>query len=162
MKIIPAVHAAVGAAAAGRSEPARIGAPKSSNTKPYTATMFEARLDQGALPRPRGRCSLLRLSYLSFAVCRAFCACGEPRVCSGQVFKKLIDAIKDLVNEANFDCSSSGMSLQAMVSIFCFSPRLYLVVRVLLLMGPGLFFLCFLSCAPLLGVGVVWVNCVRC
>ena len=41
------------------------------------------------------------------------CACVSSS--SGQVFKKLIDSIKDLVNEANFDCSSAGMSLQAMV-----------------------------------------------
>jgi hypothetical protein len=34
---------------------------------------------------------------------------------AGQLFKKLIDSIKDLVTEGNFDCSESGMSLQAMV-----------------------------------------------
>ena len=33
----------------------------------------------------------------------------------GQLFKKLIDSIKDLVTEGNFDCNESGMSLQAMV-----------------------------------------------
>lgn len=34
----------------------------------------------------------------------------------GAILKKLMDSIKDLVNEANFDCSSAGMSLQAMDS----------------------------------------------
>jgi len=32
------------------------------------------------------------------------------------MFKKILEAMKDLVTEANFDCSSSGISLQAMDS----------------------------------------------
>ena len=40
----------------------------------------------------------------------------ELRLVQGSLLKKLIDAIKDLVNDANFDCSSSGFSLQAMDS----------------------------------------------
>ena len=32
----------------------------------------------------------------------------------GVVLKKLLDATKDLVNEGNFDCSSTAISLQAM------------------------------------------------
>lgn len=32
----------------------------------------------------------------------------------GYVLKKILDAIKDLVSEASWDCSASGMSLQAM------------------------------------------------
>ena len=32
------------------------------------------------------------------------------------MLKKLTEAMKDLVTEANFDCSSTGISLQAMVS----------------------------------------------
>lgn len=31
-------------------------------------------------------------------------------------FKKVLDAIKDLLNEASFDCSESGIQLQAMDS----------------------------------------------
>jgi len=40
----------------------------------------------------------------------------EARLLQGNVLKKLMDSIKDLVNEANFDCSSAGISLQAMDS----------------------------------------------
>lgn len=38
----------------------------------------------------------------------------EARMIRGYVLKKILDAIKDLVNEASWDCSASGMSLQAM------------------------------------------------
>jgi proliferating cell nuclear antigen len=38
----------------------------------------------------------------------------EARFLQGGVLKKIMDSIKDLVNEANFDCSSTGISLQAM------------------------------------------------
>eukprot|EP01012_Entosiphon_sulcatum_P021666 TRINITY_DN2651_c0_g1_i1.p1 TRINITY_DN2651_c0_g1~~TRINITY_DN2651_c0_g1_i1.p1 ORF type:complete len:265 (+),score=56.00 TRINITY_DN2651_c0_g1_i1:47-841(+) len=40
----------------------------------------------------------------------------EATLAQGQVLKKILDAIKDLVNEANLDCSSSGIQLQAMDS----------------------------------------------
>lgn len=40
----------------------------------------------------------------------------ELRLVQGSLLKRLIDAIKDLVNDANFDCSSTGFSLQAMDS----------------------------------------------
>ena len=33
----------------------------------------------------------------------------------GGMLKKITEAMKDLVTEANFDCSSTGISLQAMV-----------------------------------------------
>lgn len=36
----------------------------------------------------------------------------EARLQQGAILKKLLESIKDLVNEANFDCSSAGMSLQ--------------------------------------------------
>ena len=32
----------------------------------------------------------------------------EARLIQGNLLKKLIDAIKDLVTEANWDCSASG------------------------------------------------------
>ena len=32
------------------------------------------------------------------------------------MLKKITEAMKDLVTEANFDCSTTGISLQAMVS----------------------------------------------
>lgn len=40
----------------------------------------------------------------------------EARLAQGSLLKKIIDAIKDIVREVNWDCSSSGMSLQAMDS----------------------------------------------
>jgi len=40
----------------------------------------------------------------------------EARLNQGMILKKLLESIKDLVTEANFDCSSAGMSLQAMDS----------------------------------------------
>lgn len=38
----------------------------------------------------------------------------EARLIQGNLLVKVTDAIKDLVNEANFDCSSTGFQLQAM------------------------------------------------
>jgi len=40
----------------------------------------------------------------------------EARLEQGAILKKILEAIKDLVTEANFDCSSAGVSLQAMDS----------------------------------------------
>jgi len=40
----------------------------------------------------------------------------EARLVQGSTLKKVLDAIKDLLNEATWDCSSTGMSLQAMDS----------------------------------------------
>ena len=40
----------------------------------------------------------------------------EARIAQGSLLKKLIEAVKDLVTEANFDCSASGIALQAMDS----------------------------------------------
>ncbi|KAL3287424.1 hypothetical protein HHI36_001896 [Cryptolaemus montrouzieri] len=38
----------------------------------------------------------------------------EARLVSCAVFKKVLEAIKELLNEASFDCSESGIQLQAM------------------------------------------------
>lgn len=38
----------------------------------------------------------------------------EARLSSAATLKKVLDAIKDLLNEATFDCSDSGIQLQAM------------------------------------------------
>jgi proliferating cell nuclear antigen len=38
----------------------------------------------------------------------------EARLVQGNLLKKVVDAIKDLVTDANFDCSSTGFNLQAM------------------------------------------------
>lgn len=40
----------------------------------------------------------------------------EARFLEGAILKKIMDSIKDLVTEANFDCSSNGIALQAMDS----------------------------------------------
>ncbi|KAM0683781.1 proliferating cell nuclear antigen [Mitosporidium daphniae] len=40
----------------------------------------------------------------------------EAKLSDSQVFKRIVEAIKDLVNEANFDCNPSGITLQAMDS----------------------------------------------
>lgn len=40
----------------------------------------------------------------------------ELRLVQGSLLKKVIESIKDLVNDANFDCSATGFSLQAMDS----------------------------------------------
>ena len=41
----------------------------------------------------------------------------QARMTEGGMLKKITEAMKDLVTEANFDCSSTGISLQAMVRI---------------------------------------------
>ena len=38
----------------------------------------------------------------------------EARLPHAALFKKILDSVKDLVNEANFDCSPSGLSLQVL------------------------------------------------
>ncbi|KDP46565.1 hypothetical protein JCGZ_08537 [Jatropha curcas] len=40
----------------------------------------------------------------------------ELRLVQGSLLKKVLDAIKELVKDANFDCSTTGFSLQAMDS----------------------------------------------
>ena len=40
----------------------------------------------------------------------------ELRLVQGSLLKKVLESIKDLVNDANFDCSATGFSLQAMDS----------------------------------------------
>lgn len=38
----------------------------------------------------------------------------EARLVQGSLMKKFMDAMKDLVKEANWDCTTTGISLQAM------------------------------------------------
>lgn len=40
----------------------------------------------------------------------------EAQLSTAALFKKLVDAIRDVVPEVNFDCSDSGISIQAMDS----------------------------------------------
>ena len=38
----------------------------------------------------------------------------EARLVQGSLLKKVLEAIKDLLNEATWDCGQSGITLQAM------------------------------------------------
>lgn len=38
----------------------------------------------------------------------------EARLVSSATLKKVLDAVKELLNDASFDCSDSGIQLQAM------------------------------------------------
>ena len=40
----------------------------------------------------------------------------EARITEGKIFKQIIDSIKDLVQDANMDCSNDGISIQSMDS----------------------------------------------
>jgi len=40
----------------------------------------------------------------------------EARLVQGSLLKKVLEAVKDLLNEATWDCNSTGISLQAMDS----------------------------------------------
>jgi len=40
----------------------------------------------------------------------------EARLIQGSLLKKVLESIKDLVTDANFDCSNNGFALQAMDS----------------------------------------------
>lgn len=40
----------------------------------------------------------------------------EARLVQGSLLKKVLESIKELVNDANFDCAANGFSLQAMDS----------------------------------------------
>lgn len=40
----------------------------------------------------------------------------EAKLAQASLLKKVLEAMKDLVTETNFDCSSSGIALQAMDS----------------------------------------------
>ena len=40
----------------------------------------------------------------------------EARLIQGELLKKIVESIKDLVTDANFDCSATGFGLQAMDS----------------------------------------------
>jgi proliferating cell nuclear antigen len=40
----------------------------------------------------------------------------EARISEGKIFKQIIDSIKDLVQDANMDCSNDGISIQSMDS----------------------------------------------
>lgn len=100
------------------------------------ATMFEARLAQGALLKKAslGRCQLRRLMGAIAVVAASGGqpwapgpAPATPLASAAAPFKRaplarcrppaqVVEAIKDLIEDANFDCNNSGFSLQAMDS----------------------------------------------
>lgn len=51
----------------------------------------------------------------------------EAKLLQGGFFKKVLDAIKDLISTANFDCTSAGFGLHAMdpshVALVCLQLR---------------------------------------
>lgn len=46
----------------------------------------------------------------------------EARLVQSSALKKILDSIKDLITQANFDCSADGISLQV-----CFTKTQFLV-----------------------------------
>ena len=40
----------------------------------------------------------------------------EARILQGSILKKVLESIKDLVTDANFECTANGFALQAMDS----------------------------------------------
>ena len=45
----------------------------------------------------------------------------EARLAQASTLKKLLESIKDIIDQANFDCSSDGMSLQVRAFVHGFS-----------------------------------------
>ncbi len=41
----------------------------------------------------------------------------EARLLQGSLLKKIVEAIKDLVQEANVDCSDQGLTMQVRVPV---------------------------------------------
>ena len=42
----------------------------------------------------------------------------EARLISSGTLKKVLDSIKDLLNEATFDCSDSGIQVSKLLDVF--------------------------------------------
>lgn len=96
--------------------------------------MFEARLQQGLLLKKASRAMVAavgRLSQRPLRYSRMAASCRGQTVLGGGLVQTLamqaadrgglprlqvVEAIKDLIEDANFDCNNSGFSLQAMDS----------------------------------------------
>ena len=63
-------------------------------------------------------CYLARTSPIRRAVVLrpSSCTMFEAKLVQGSVLRRVLESIKDLVTEANWDCSSTGLTLQAMDS----------------------------------------------
>lgn len=48
----------------------------------------------------------------------------EARLTSSSVLKKVLDAIKDLLNEATFDCSDSGIQVISRIYFQLFEKKI--------------------------------------
>ncbi|GMH30570.1 hypothetical protein Nepgr_032413 [Nepenthes gracilis] len=70
------------------------------------------RVNAGAAPAQTFFCVFVAFNFDCEAGERMF----ELRLLQGSLLKKVIEAIKDLVVDANFDCSTTGFALQAMDS----------------------------------------------
>ena len=85
--------------------------------------MFEARLTQGSLLK-KARRSRRRFACFLLCSCRPACpaCCSRTRApppatpCIASRHTQVLDSIKELVTDANFDCAPTGFSLQAMDS----------------------------------------------
>lgn len=53
----------------------------------------------------------------------------EARLASSSVLKKVLDAIKELLNEATFDCSDSGIQVIKII-FFHFLAKFILFMRI--------------------------------
>lgn len=61
----------------------------------------------------------------------------EARLTQASLIKKILEAIKDLVTDANFDCSAEGLSLQVLVTAPFLDELRHLCFRLwILLMSP--------------------------
>lgn len=56
----------------------------------------------------------------------------EARLTSSAVLKKVLDAIKDLLNEATFDCSDSGIQVIQDFTICLVKNQLFLLIFIFL------------------------------
>lgn len=59
----------------------------------------------------------------------------EARLMSATILKKILDAIKDLLNEGTFDCSDSG--IQASIVLMLFVLALFYFVCFFFNTAPG-------------------------
>ena len=95
---------AVGRGRAGR---ARARADKASSREPFE-TQTRAGTEQAADPQSKHSFRASRTSAPRSHTHTMF----EARLVQGNVLKKIVEAMKDLVTDANLDCSASGLSMQ--------------------------------------------------
>ena len=78
--------------------------------RPITVKMFEARLVQGNLLK---KVRILSQSLLVFSYLILFSRNDTPKMSKlPQFVLKVLESLKDLLNEATWDCSDTGIQLQ--------------------------------------------------